>query len=65
MTWTRRVWALPFMTVLCPSARVYETRGRSHHTVVQRAWQIIRRVVRWLPTRAVVFVADNRSAVLE
>jgi len=65
MTWTRRVWALPFMTVLCPSERFYETRGRSHHTMGQRAWQIIRLVVRWLPRRAVVFVADNSYAVLE
>jgi hypothetical protein len=65
MTWTRRVWALPCMTGRCPAARFSETRGRSHHTVGQRAWQSIRLVVRWWPRRAVVCVADHRDAVLE
>jgi hypothetical protein len=63
--WTQRVWALPFLTVLCPSERFYEQRGRRHHTVVERAWQSIRLVVRWLPNREVVFVTDSSYAVLE
>jgi hypothetical protein len=65
MPWAQRVWALPFMTVLCPSARFYEQRNRHHRTLVERAWQIIRLVVRWLPQREVVFVADSSYAVLE
>jgi hypothetical protein len=32
---------------------------------VQRAWQIIRVVVRWLPGGVVVFVADSSDAALE
>ena len=59
------VWALPLMTVLCPSERFYEQRGRRHQTLVERAWQIIQLVVRWLPGREVVFVADSSYAALE
>jgi hypothetical protein len=63
--WAQRVWALPFMTVLCPSERFYERRGRRAQTVVERAWQIIQLVVRWLPGREVVLVADSNDAALE
>jgi DDE superfamily endonuclease len=65
MPWAQRVWALPFMTVLCPSERFYERRGRRAQTVVERAWQMIQLVVRWLPGREVVFVADSSYAALE
>jgi DDE superfamily endonuclease len=65
LPWAGRVWALPFMTVLCPSERFYEQQGRSQQTLVERAWQIIRIVVRWLPGRNLVFVADSSDAVLE
>jgi hypothetical protein len=30
LTWANRVWALPFLTVLCPSERFYAQRGRRH-----------------------------------
>jgi DDE superfamily endonuclease len=65
IAWANRVWALPFLTVLCPSERFYAQRGRRHHTVLERAWQIIRIVRRWLPGREVVFVADSSFAALE
>jgi hypothetical protein len=63
--WVQRVWALPFMTVLCPSERCYERRGRRAQTLVERAWQMIQLVVRWLPGREVVCVADTSYAALE
>jgi hypothetical protein len=65
LSWADRIWALPFLTVLCPSERFYEQRGRRHHTLTDRAWQMIRLVVRWLPRREVVFVADSSFAALE
>jgi DDE superfamily endonuclease len=65
ITWAKRVWALPFLTVLCPSERFYAQRGRCHHTVLKRAWQSIRLVRRWLPERELVFVADSSFAALE
>jgi DDE superfamily endonuclease len=64
VSWAKRVWALPFLTVLCPSERFYLQRGRQHQTLVERAWQIIQLVVRWLPRRTVVFVADSSFAVI-
>ena len=65
IAWAHRVWALPFLTVLCPSERFYAQRGRRHHTVLERAWQSVRLVQRWLPDRELVFVADSSFAALE
>ena len=65
ISWANRVWALPFLTVLCPSERFYEQHGRRHQTLLERAWQIIQLVRRWLPGREVVFVADSSFAALE
>jgi DDE superfamily endonuclease len=65
LSWANRVWALPFLTVLCPSERFYEQRGRRHQTLTERAWQMIRLVGRWLPGRDLVLVADSRFAALE
>jgi hypothetical protein len=65
LSWADRIWALPFLTVLCPSERFYAQRGCRHHPLTERAWQIIRLVGRWLPRREVVFVADSSFAALE
>lgn len=65
VSWASLVWALPFLTVLCPSERFYQQRGRRHQTLVERAWQIIQLVVRWTGNRTVVFVADSSFAVIE
>jgi hypothetical protein len=65
LAWADRVWALPFLTVLCPSERFYEQRGRRHQPLTARAWQIIRLVTRWVPGREIAFVADSSFAVLE
>jgi hypothetical protein len=65
LSWADRVWALPFLTVLCPSERFYEQRGRRHQPLPARAWQMIRLLRRWLPERKIVCVADSSFAVLE
>jgi hypothetical protein len=65
LSWADRVWALPFLTVLCPSERFYEQRGRGHQTVTERAWQMIRLVVRWLPGREGAWATDSSFAALE
>ena len=65
LSWADRVWALPFLTVLCPSERFYEQRGRRHQPLTERAWQMIRLIVRWLPDREIACVADSSFAVLE
>jgi hypothetical protein len=64
LAWAGRVWALPLMTVRCPSQRFDEPQGRGHQTLVERAWQLIPVVVRWWPGRDLVLVADSRDAAL-
>jgi len=53
------------MTVLCPSERFDEQRGRRPHTLLERAWQMMQLVVRWLPGREIAFMADSSFAALE
>ena len=63
--WAQRVWALPFMTVLAPSKRYYEKRGRKPKTLLERAQQMILQLRRWLPLRDIVMVGDSTYATLE
>src|SRR3954468_11237505 len=65
--WAARVWALPFLTVLCPSERYgpYVRRGRRHKPLVERARGLLGQVRRWLPDRALIVVADGGYAALE
>src|SRR5262245_28221661 len=65
LAWADRVWALPLLTVLCPSERFYAQRGRRHQPLTERAWQMIRLLVHWVPGREIVCVADSSFAVLE
>src|SRR5919199_5720209 len=57
--WAQRVWALPFLTVLAPSERYYQTRGRPHKKLTDWGRQMLLQLRRWLPDRALVAVADN------
>lgn len=63
--WARRIWALPFLTALAPSARYYQTRRRQPQNLTDRAKQVILQVKRWAPKRVLIFVADSSYAVLE
>jgi hypothetical protein len=63
--WAGVVWGLPFLTVLCPSARYYLARKRQHQKLTERAWQMIALLARWLPKRTLVFVTDSSFAVLD
>ena len=64
VSWADRVWALPFLTVLCPSERYYQARGRPHQPLLERAQQMRRLLARWVPTRSVVVVADPAFSAL-
>jgi hypothetical protein len=61
----KRVWALPFLTVLCPSERFDKERGRRHQPLAERAARILLMVGKWLPAREIVAVADSSFAVLD
>lgn len=63
--WAGRRWALPFCSVLAPSARYYQARHRHPNTLTDRARQLLLMVKRWLPEREIVVVADNSFAALE
>jgi hypothetical protein len=63
--WAKRVWALPFLTPLCPSERYYKRYPREHRSLTERARQVLRTVQRWLPDRPIVVVADRSFAALE
>ena len=65
VSWARRVWALPFLTVLAPSRHYHEARGRRHKTITDWARQMLCRLRRWLPDRELVVVADRTYATLK
>ncbi len=63
--WAKRVWALPFLTVLSPSERYYQNLGRAHKKLTEwGAWMLLQ-VQRWLPNRRLVVVADASFAVID
>lgn len=63
--WASRVWALPFLTVLAPSQRYYEERGKCHKKITDWGRQMILQLRRWLPERQLVVVADSSYAVID
>jgi hypothetical protein len=65
ISWSGRHWALPFLTVLAPSARWSETHRKRHKTLTDWARQAILQTKRWLPNRLLIFVADSGFAALE
>jgi len=62
--WAKRVWALPFLTVLAPSERYHQERGQRHKKLTDWARQMLLIVRRWAPERALVLVTDSSFAVM-
>ncbi len=63
--WAQRVWGLPFLTVLAPSKRYHQKRGRRHKTITDWGRQMLLQLRRWLPERTLVVVADSTYAALD
>lgn len=61
----RKVWALPFLTILCPSERFHKERGIRHRRLTERARQAILWIWKWLPERELIFVGDASFAALD
>ena len=60
--WSRRVWALPFLTTL---ARPADKHGRRRHkTSIDWVRQMMKQVRRWLPGRQLVLVVDGGFAAV-
>lgn len=61
----QRVWALPFLSVWCPSERYDKERAREHRKLTDRARQALCLIARWLAGRQIVVVADSSFAALD
>jgi DDE superfamily endonuclease len=60
--WSRRVWALPFLTALCwPTTK---DKPRRHKTSVDWVRQMMQQTRRWLPGRRLVLVVDGGFAAV-
>jgi hypothetical protein len=60
--WSRRVWALPFLTALCWPAD--QDSQRRHKTSIDWVRQMMKQVRRWLPERQLVLVVDGGFAAV-
>jgi hypothetical protein len=63
--WAKRVWALPFLTVLAPSERYYEKKLRVHKKLTGWGKQMLLQVRCWLPGRMLVVVMDASFAAID
>jgi hypothetical protein len=64
LPWVTRVWALPVLTVLAPSARDHQERRQRHQKLTDGARHMRLMVRRWVPERSLVLVPDRRFAVM-
>ena len=65
ISWSGWHWALPFLTVLAPSARWSEKHRTRHKTLTDWARQAILQTKRWLSNRMLIVVANSGFAALE
>jgi hypothetical protein len=59
LPWSRRPWALPFLTLLAPSKAANAEAGRDHRTIVEWSIVMVRLVARWLGQRRWVLLGDG------
>jgi DDE superfamily endonuclease len=62
LPWHRRLFALPFMTILAPSKEANEKAGKRHKTTIDWTMQLLKQLRRWLPTRRIVVAGDGGFA---
>src|SRR5262249_18263747 len=60
--WSRRGWALPFLTTLCWPAE--KAKRRRHKTSIDWVRQMMQQAPRWLPGRRLVRVGDGGFAAV-
>jgi hypothetical protein len=61
--WSKRVWALPFLTCLCPWPG--KQAATAHKTAIDRLLILVRIVRRWLRGRELVLVVDGSFAAVK
>jgi hypothetical protein len=57
--WSSRVWALPFLRALCPSAEACRQEGRRHKSSHDFLRQMVKQVRRWWPQRQMVLIVEG------
>ena len=65
LPWSKRVWALPFLTVLAPSKNYHQAQNKRHKTTVDWTCQMIKQVRRWVPDRPIILIGDGAYAAVK
>jgi len=65
LPWSKRCWALPFLSVLAPSKNYSQSQNKRHKTTVDWTCQMIMQVRRWLPNHPIVLVGDGAYAAVK
>lgn len=61
-SFSERFFALPFMTILEPSAKSNKAANKRHKTTLQWTIQMLMQVVRWLKNTPIILVGDGGFA---
>jgi hypothetical protein len=62
--WSKRPWALPFMTVLALGEKTSAKLNKRHRTLVQWTEFMMDKVRRWQPDREIALVGDGSYAAI-
>lgn len=62
LPWSKRPWALPFLSVLAPSKQANEKAGKRHKTSIDWTCQMVKFVARWLNRASWILVGDGAYA---
>lgn len=63
LPWCKRPWALPFMTILAPSKKCDEARGRRHKTSIDWTMLAVCIISRWIK-RSYTLIGDGGFACI-
>ena len=63
--WSKRPWALPFLTLLAPSEKANQKAGKPHKTTVDWTILAVKLISRWLNLAVWTLVGDGAYACVE
>jgi hypothetical protein len=63
--WTKRSWALPFLSILCTPAEITDKIGCRHKTTSDLVAQVVLLLRLWLPAVPIEVVADGGYSIIE
>ena len=61
-SWSKRLFALPFLTMLAPSDKGAVKLGKRHKTCLDWTVQALRQIRRWLPSKEILLTGDGAYA---